>query len=301
MMIDTVEYNNNNNNPYSQTKDGIVIVDTSKEYLTSTMGYENGMSSKMMTSSGGVLPAPSQQPAIRVKKRTRFALSNNEVFPIPHINDMCDEEVHAIWYEKVDYDKIKQDIIPIVKRVMKGEKIEETNELTIRGLEYRTRKGAIRRQHNKVEAITAVLDEQDRQIELDIFDAELISNVYLDCAAHCLVEAQQLASGDETFARDYYKVKHIIVSRTSSECSITSATSRNDDDCSVTSSKSGARPGAERKASFTKMFKQMRIRRRPSISSKGSSSGSESSSNSYLPPQSRQPPFHPYPHHQTSN
>lgn len=263
---------NDYSSSYSPTRDALAI-DTKKlmESTTTT-------TAPVYTSN---TPPKSCRPILRVKKRTRFALSNNEVFPIPHINDMCDEEVLAIWYEKIDYDKIKQDIIPIVKRIMKGEKIEENNEMTIRGLEYRTRKGAIRRQHNKVEAITAVLDEQDRQIELDIFDADLISKVYLECAAHCLVEAQHLAGGDEIFAREYYKFKTLKpIIRSGSDYSWTSSTKNDDDSCSVNSKN---RPGAERKASFTKMFKQMRIRRRSSISSKGSTSSSESSN--YLPQQ----------------
>lgn len=195
---------------------------------------------------------------VSAKKRARFALSNNEVFPIPHINDMCDDEVKSVWYEKHDYDQIKADIIPIVKRIMKGDKIEETDQMTIRGLEYRTRKGAIKRQHNKVEAITAVLDEQDRQIELDILDPELISHAYLEISANCLKEAQQLAVGDIISAATYL-----------SETNTTNYYSDNDESCaSYGTSQSGGkqRPGVDKKQSFTKMFKQMRIRRRPSIS-----------------------------------
>lgn len=139
-----------------------------------------------------------------MSRRARFVLSNNQVFLIPHINDMSDEEVLDIWYEKHDYDTIKANIAPIVQTLMKGDNVEETNEMTIRGLEYRTRTGAIKRQKNKAEAVNAVLDEQDRQFDEDIDDPMLISRAYLEISDICLREAQQLALGDAAFASEYH-------------------------------------------------------------------------------------------------
>jgi hypothetical protein len=89
--------------------------------------------------------------------------------------------------------------------MMTGEIIEESDRQTIRGLEYRTRKGAVRRQHNKVEAITAVMDEQDRQIEEGFMNDELISQVYMEVSARCQEEAHQLALKDVQFVETYKK------------------------------------------------------------------------------------------------
>lgn len=189
-----------------------------------------------------------------IKKRTRFALSNNEMFEITHINDMSDEEVVGIWYEKHEYDKIKNDIVPIVKRMMKGERIEETNELTIRGLEYRTRKGAIRRQHNKVESITAVLDEQDRQIEADINDPELLRQAYLEISVPCHREANDLGISDEIAAKEYHN-------------EISPGNAGYESDATEASSASKQRK-VRKTTSFTKMFKQtLRIRSKASAMS----------------------------------
>ena len=139
-----------------------------------------------------------------VQKQLRFSLSSNETFFIPHINNLSDEEVNATWYECGDYGKIKTAMIPLIRKMMKGATIEETDQETIRGLEYRTRKGAIRRQHNKAEAISAVLEEQDRQIEADgEVDDEMLSAVYRQISAHCQEEAHQLALGDVEPAREH--------------------------------------------------------------------------------------------------
>jgi len=181
-----------------------------------------------------------------LKKRFRFSLSSNEVFPIPHIDDLSDEEVKETWYEKQDYENIKMSIIPVVRKMMKGEKIEENDRQTIRGLEYRTRKGAIRRQHNKVEAITAVLDEQDLQIETKGYvDDERLAKVYIQFNAHCQEEAHKLALGDVEPAREHTAdatLQHVRIYQ------MDEANRKNLD-----------------QSSLGKLFKQMRIRRRQSI------------------------------------
>lgn len=179
------------------------------------------------------------------KRRIHFALTENEVHLIPHINDLSDEEVKETWYERNDYEKIKMTLIPVVRKMMKGERIEESNRLTVRGLEYRTRDGAIRRQHNKAEAITAVMDEQDRQLDLNgRCDAEILRQTYIQVNAHCQREAHELALGDVEPAREHcadaYQKFLCVVAENMNE-----------------------RGSPERKSSFSKLFKQMRIRRRP--------------------------------------
>ena len=137
-------------------------------------------------------------------KRFHFSLSSNETYDVPHIDDMTPEEVKVIWYEKADYEKIKMAMIPIIRKMMKKEAIPETDKETIRGLEFRTRQGAIRRQHNKLEAITAVLDEQDRQLDdIGRVDEELLAKVYKQFNAHCQKEAHKLALGDVQPAKDH--------------------------------------------------------------------------------------------------
>lgn len=175
-------------------------------------------------------------------KRFRLCMAANEIHPIPHIDDMTDEEVQDIWYERSDYEKMKMSMIPLIRKMMKGEHVEENNRQTIRGLEFRTREGAIRRQHNKVEAITAVLDEQDRQIQyMGYVDDELLSKIYCEVNGHCQVEAHQLAMGDVEPARQHL-------------ADVFSAMEFTDD-----------KSAPERKKSIGRLIKQMRLRRRPTL------------------------------------
>ena len=183
------------------------------------------------------------------KKRFHFSLASNMVFPIPHIDDLCDEEVKDTWYERTDYEKMKMSMVPLIRKIMKGEIVEETDRQTIRGLEFRTRQGAIRRQHNKVEAITAVLEEQDRQLEFTGYvDDELLASVYHQISNHCQTEAHELALGDVQPAQEFLADVTKLISK--------GVEAFEDDD---------KRNTPERKTSFGQLFRHMRIRRRPTL------------------------------------
>lgn len=183
------------------------------------------------------------------KKRFHFSLTSNQIFPIPHIDDLSDEEVKDTWYERADYEKMKMSMIPLIRKIMKGETVEENDRQTIRGLEFRTRQGAIRRQHNKVEAITAVLEEQERQLEFAGYvDDELLASVYNHISNHCQEEAHELALGDVDFAIEYLSDVSGAVRSPADHLSL--------DD---------PRKTPERKTSFGQLFRQMRIRRRPTL------------------------------------
>jgi hypothetical protein len=177
----------------------------------------------------------------------RFALSKNEIHAVPHIDDLSDDEVRATWYEAKDYEDIKMALIPIIRKMMKGEYIEENYRQTVRGLEYRTKKGAIRRQHNKVEAITALMDEQDRQWETYGYASdESLRDAYLEISTRCQQEAHELALGDVEPARDH--------------CRDAEAETLRQHQLGFF-----AKTSVERKPSFGNLLKQMRIRRRPTI------------------------------------
>jgi hypothetical protein len=184
--------------------------------------------------------------AVVVSKRFRFALSNNEMYPIPHIDDLSDEEVKATWYEHEDYEAIKKSIIPLIRKMMKNEEVAETNRQTTRGLEYRTRDGAIRRQTNKSRAMTVVLDEIDRQLEFAGYvNEEILRKVYQSVSKQCQDEAHDLALGDVEAAREGCEdiTMQVILQHEQEACR--------------------ALPG--RNKSFSKMFKQMRIGRRSPV------------------------------------
>jgi hypothetical protein len=193
------------------------------------------------------------------KRRTRFSSQPHEVFPIPHIRVLGKDEVRAIWYERADYEAMKQSFIPLVRSMMKGEAVEENNEQSIRGLEYRTRKGAIRRQHNKLEAISAVLDEQDRQYNAGMMDIELVREVYRNCAAHCQDEAYMLGLKDEITVKDLIHEPELTETDVSSEDDELAECSEGSEE---DSSEDSSSQEDKKIRKLGKLFKQVRIRRR---------------------------------------
>ena len=86
--------------------------------------------------------------------------------------------------------------------MMKAGKITDQDGSTFcaRGLEYRTPSGAQHRQLNKINAWDAVLDEQDRQWQEGVCDADALAQVYIASSSHCLKSARQIAMNDERIA-----------------------------------------------------------------------------------------------------
>lgn len=190
------------------------------------------------------------------KRRVRFAKSK-EVHPIVHIKDMPKEDVRNTWYDRNDFEAMKQSFIPIIRSMMKGETVEESNEQTVRGLEFRTRKGAIHRQHNKLEAITAVLDEQDRQYNEGVLNDELLSETYRACASHCQDAAYMLGLQDEASIRAYLDAPGPEPTKVEDDGDDTSETSELSDEEPVSTEQND-----KKLRGLSKMLKQVRIRRR---------------------------------------
>jgi hypothetical protein len=133
------------------------------------------------------------------------------VRPITHIDDMSDERIQAVWYDKKDFEDIKKGIVGTVRLMMScqegdGESscVIDNEEHCSRGLEYRTREGASARRENKWNALNAVLDEQDRQKELGIQNEKLLCQIYVTENRRSRLHALQLGIQDETAAKAIY-------------------------------------------------------------------------------------------------
>ena len=145
-------------------------------------------------------------------RNLRFSLECNEVFPIIPRSEMTEKDVFETWYGPQDYDRMKKKIIPIVKKMMSGEAVEETKKQTTRGLEYRHREGAMQREDNKKDAAGAVLGEQQRQRRKKIRDEQRIADLYQETSIQCQEEAHSLGLKDEKFIEDDLKNMRRIMS-----------------------------------------------------------------------------------------
>jgi hypothetical protein len=111
-------------------------------------------------------------PPIRAHARFNRAVFVRETL---HIADYEPDEVIATWYQKDEMAQMKADMVDTVRSMLRGELENDNEEQCMRGLESRTRIGANKRQENKLRALEAVLDEQDREFEAGIIDERTIS------------------------------------------------------------------------------------------------------------------------------
>eukprot|EP00542_Grammatophora_oceanica_P016069 CAMPEP_0194042438 /NCGR_PEP_ID=MMETSP0009_2-20130614/14209_1 /TAXON_ID=210454 /ORGANISM="Grammatophora oceanica, Strain CCMP 410" /LENGTH=254 /DNA_ID=CAMNT_0038686281 /DNA_START=139 /DNA_END=903 /DNA_ORIENTATION=+ len=154
-------------------------------------------------------PDKFSRPQRRIRRNVTF---NEEVYvqETKHINDMDDDEVDSIWYAREDYKQMKMNYMVTVRIMMSGRGIPQGNsDHCSRGLEYRTRDGARRRQMNKLNAITAVLDEQERQRIIGIESAIALMNVYVRTNVHCREASHKMGVKDARDA-DYSEVLELM-------------------------------------------------------------------------------------------
>lgn len=139
-------------------------------------------------------------------RRVRFRQTVN-VRPTIHVDDISEQEKMDTWFSQLEFNQIKDDVTRIVKMMIIGTFEGDNDEDCSRGLECRTRTGAIQRRENKWVALHAVLDEQDRQIEeLDFFDDDLLRKVYIQENKLCRQESLEMGIRDFEELRLMYDI-----------------------------------------------------------------------------------------------
>ena len=133
------------------------------------------------------------------KKQVQFASRESleqVVGEVPSRNDLTDEDYESMWYNKSDFRKMKKDdIIPIVKKIVKKIPLEDDEEP--RGLEHKTPRGSRDREDNRYNSMDAVLDEQERQWGTNApSDPEKIARKYHKFTAQCQMNAYLVATKD---------------------------------------------------------------------------------------------------------
>jgi hypothetical protein len=109
---------------------------------------------------------------------------------IRHVADFSDDEITDGWYRKNDFIRMSDEVAEIAKLLAKGEEFHEGEELCIRGLEHLVEEDvADYRAEKMIASIDAVLDEQDDQMDEDIYDPDMIAQIYGEIVSPLLREA----------------------------------------------------------------------------------------------------------------
>jgi hypothetical protein len=125
------------------------------------------------------------------------------VHDVLHRSDYTPLEITLTWFDRVDLRQMK-DAVKIEARLLDRGVLAEGDDVTIRGLESRTRDGARRKRAHKLHAYTAVFMELETQLELGIRDEDALADVYYELSEQCQAAAQMLAARD---AKDVYEAE----------------------------------------------------------------------------------------------
>jgi len=112
------------------------------------------------------------------------------------------EEIKAAFYSCEDMRQMKETVKTEAKLLSQGLFLDQDN--SVRGLEGRTRKGAIRKQRARINAYAAVFCEIDYQYQYENIDDEAIADAYYQYSEPNAKEAQELAQQDELEAWNVY-------------------------------------------------------------------------------------------------
>jgi hypothetical protein len=144
------------------------------------------------------------QEDLRSSRTTRRSVTfdhNVDVREVPHLKDLPKEDVFETWYTSEDFDRIKKSLV-VTLRLMVAKKPVGSDQCT-RGLEFRAPQGAKLRKKNKIDALTAVWNEQVAQWKENITDDKAISRVYQEQSWKCREAARKFGLHDEKAAQAY--------------------------------------------------------------------------------------------------
>jgi hypothetical protein len=160
-----------------------------------------------------LLPKDNVEPMPVIKQQRRINFNNQVIVrTIQHVNDIDEEEIVNIWYQSADYRQMRDSFAITVRKISNGKYKGDDEHHCARGLEFRSNAGAQRRKVNKLDALIAVLDEQERQIAEDDENPEALACVYIHSNHARRHEAQQRGELDAEEASRVYSRRESLTS-----------------------------------------------------------------------------------------
>lgn len=144
--------------------------------------------------------------APRTKKSVSFqdTITYREICPLDQISR---DEIRSVWYSDDEYAKMKKAVSNTVKKAEKGEAVDESKGLTMRGLEGRTKFGARRRKNNKAAALDAVWKVQTEFWKKKMDQPLAIAAAYRPHSVHAKYRALESAHTDEIYVNEHVRDK----------------------------------------------------------------------------------------------
>jgi len=118
-------------------------------------------------------------------------------------HDYSKDEAHRSWFSQEEMNKMTERRSQTIERMESGK--HSRLKSTYRGLEGLSVKGQAEMEGIIRHCVDAVLDEQDRQVYLGVWDDEMIALVSSQSSEECMLKAIQQARSDEREAKRCYR------------------------------------------------------------------------------------------------
>ena len=129
------------------------------------------------------------------KKFVTFSTEAEEIEYV-HYKDLTDEEIDTAWWSIPETNDIKRGLQALVKQIDRQRLEHDTDDVCLRGMEYRTKLGKERRNFHIKGVLNAVLDEQDHQDKINIYDDISMAHLSRMFSRQSVAEAHQRALRD---------------------------------------------------------------------------------------------------------
>lgn len=146
--------------------------------------------------------APLHETSINRSRRVSFG-AMVATYEVMSRVDYTHEELEASWFDRDDMRRMKENARSDAKLVDSGLLVQGTD-VSIRGLESRTREGIKRKRRSRMNAYAAVFFEIDCQQQEEFFDDDLIADAYFTYSEPCAMTAQMIGKRDEIEAMNIY-------------------------------------------------------------------------------------------------
>jgi hypothetical protein len=190
------------------------VITTTKQLDASMLTIENRINNPM----NSVLkrcPSPEMETwcALEMKKakkvRPRKKVTFFSIVAIKahdHFLDMTPEEITGAWYQREQYTQMKQNCIPALRLMLKGQWTGDTDDMCARGLEsHHSSQRSNSRKQNKLKAVYAVLKAQEKEsAPQPVHISEKIRNVYLKVSESSRKAASERGQEDGAEARSIH-------------------------------------------------------------------------------------------------
>ena len=138
-----------------------------------------------------------------VRQESSVRFTKNVVFTIPNLDAYSQEEIQNTWISTSEEQKMLAQQFKVVKKMEQG----KGKKSSYRGLEKHTSKGTTVFEKRRLRCIDRVMDEQDIQIEKNIYDHDKLAKISQKTSKKSIKEALKQAKKDAAAARKYLEAQ----------------------------------------------------------------------------------------------